>query len=154
MNAHTLTILRKTHLEPVRQKLRKMCIIQEIIQKNPAPSKERSKAEKSLPLTQKYLVELEDFISNILQCETKGAPVADPNSPPREINATYEPNLDDGVMINAAALWPLFPQWKEPKIWWKEISEAQGSKKDYDWSQLAKRYWPSRVKEKCKKVDF
>ena len=52
-------------------------------------------------------------------------------------------------MINSAALWPLLlPQWKEPKKWWKELASAQG-KKDYDWSHLAMRYWPTRVDAKC-----
>ncbi|MCB9479332.1 MAG: hypothetical protein H6683_06590 [Deltaproteobacteria bacterium] len=59
-------------------------------------------------------------------------------------------DLDDGVMINSAALWPLLePQWKDPKKWWKELANAQG-RKDYDWAHLAKRYFPTRVEEKCK----
>ena len=60
-------------------------------------------------------------------------------------------DLDDGVMINSAALWPLLePQWKDPKKWWKELATASG-KKDYDWSHLAARYFPTRVMEKCHK---
>ena len=56
---------------------------------------------------------------------------------------------NDGVMINAAALWPLIdPQWKDPKKWWKELATASG-RKDYDWSHLAMRYWPTRVDKKC-----
>ena len=52
-------------------------------------------------------------------------------------------DLDDGVMVNSAALWPLLePQWKDPKKWWKELANAQG-KKDYDWSHLAARYFPT-----------
>lgn len=67
------------------------------------------------------------------------------------MDARYDPDLDDGVMINSAALWPLLePQWKDPKKWWKELAIARG-KKDYDWSHLAARYFPSRVDEKCKK---
>jgi hypothetical protein len=59
-------------------------------------------------------------------------------------------DLDDGVMINSAALWPLLePQWKDPKKWWKELANAEG-KKDYDWAHLAARYFPSRVDDKCK----
>jgi hypothetical protein len=64
-------------------------------------------------------------------------------------------DLDDGVMVNSAALWPLLePQWKDPKKWWKELASAPpaGSKvkaKDYDWAHLAKRYWPTRVDAKC-----
>ena len=69
--------------------------------------------------------------------------------PPREVDARYVPDLDDGVMINSAALWPLLaPQWKDPKKWWKELANAEG-KKDYDWAHLAMRYWPTRVDAKC-----
>jgi hypothetical protein len=51
-------------------------------------------------------------------------------------------------MINSAALWPLLePQWRDPKKWWKELAKAQG-RKDYDWSHLAMRYWPTRVDTK------
>jgi hypothetical protein len=53
-------------------------------------------------------------------------------------------------MVNSAALWPLLtPQWKDPKKWWKELATAKG-KKDYDWSHLAMRYWPTRVDRKCR----
>jgi hypothetical protein len=66
------------------------------------------------------------------------------------VDATFLMDLDDGVMINAAALWPLLaPQWADPKKWWKQLCEAQG-KKDYDWAHLAKRYFPTRVEDKCK----
>ena len=56
---------------------------------------------------------------------------------------------ETGVMVNSAALWPLVePQWKEPKKWWKELANTQG-KKDFDWSHLAARYFPKRVRDKC-----
>ena len=59
-------------------------------------------------------------------------------------------DLDDGVMVNSAALWPLLePLWPKPKTWWKELCQAKGGK-DYDWSHLARRYFPLRVEEKCK----
>ena len=80
----------------------------------------------------------------------QGPPSTDAACSQREANARYIPDLDDGVMINSAALWPLLlPQWKEPKKWWKELASAQG-KKDYDWSHLAMRYWPTRVDAKCR----
>jgi hypothetical protein len=60
-------------------------------------------------------------------------------------------DLDDGVMVNSAALWELvMPLWKDPKKWWEILSKPAG-KKDYDWSHLAMRYWPKRVFEKVKK---
>ena len=62
--------------------------------------------------------------------------------------------MDDGVIINSAALWPLLaPQWKDPKKWWKELAAAEG-KKDYDWSHLAARYFPKRVDAKCQSLLF
>ena len=96
-----------------------------------------------------WLDELQEFISAVEQCADHGAPPTDGRCPAREQDAVYAPDLDDGAMINSAALWPLLePQWKDPKKWWKELASAQG-KKDYDWAHLAMRYWPSRVDEKC-----
>src|SRR5262249_3539547 len=49
------------------------------------------------------------------------------------------------------ALWPLLePQWKDPKKWWNELASAEGNK-DHDWSHLAARYFPKRVRNKCHK---
>ena len=80
----------------------------------------------------------------------RGRRSLDANTPEREIDARYAPDPDDGVMINSAALWPLLePQWKDPKKWWKELASAKG-KKDYDWAHLSARYFPSRVKKKCR----
>jgi hypothetical protein len=60
----------------------------------------------------------------------------------------YKPNLDDGVQINAAPLWPLFRH----KPWQKLLKDtwAKLEKGDYDWARLAMNYWPARVREKCK----
>ena len=97
----------------------------------------------------KRLQELQDFANIVREVAEKGAPPADPKSTPREVDAQFEMNLDDGVMINSAALWPLLePQWKDPRKWWKELCEAKG-KKDYDWAHLARRYFPARVDQKC-----
>lgn len=97
----------------------------------------------------KWRDELVEFIANVEQCAEKGPAPPDPKKPERETDARYDPDLDDGVMINSAALWPLLePQWKDPKKWWNELVKAKG-KKDYDWSHLAVRYWPTRVDKKC-----
>ena len=60
----------------------------------------------------------------------------------------YQPNHDDGVQITAAPLWPLFRH----KPWQKLLKDtwAKLEKGDYDWAHLAMRYWPERVREKCK----
>jgi hypothetical protein len=93
--------------------------------------------------------ELLKFIADVEQCADKGPPPTDSTCPPRDNDAPYDPDLDDGVMVNSSALWPLLdPQWKDPKKWWKQLASAKG-KKDYDWSHLAMKYWPERVDKKC-----
>ena len=114
-----------------------------------ADKKSAKAAEKRLGDVAKWLEELNEFIVNVEQCAENGPP-SDSKTTPRQVDARYEPHLDDGVMINAAALWPLLePQWKDPKKWWRELANAEG-KKDYDWAHLAKRYFPDRVDAKCK----
>ncbi len=58
-----------------------------------------------------------------------------------------EPNwIDHGVILRLAPLWELLPLWKsEPKKYWER--PARG---DFDWSHIAMKYWPDRVREKCK----
>jgi hypothetical protein len=103
----------------------------------------------------KHIDELKDFIAKVEQCADKGPPPTEAGIPAREQDAVYDPDLDDGVMINSAALWPLLhPQWSTPaancpKRWWKYLATARG-RQDFDWSHLAMRYWPTRVDEKCK----
>ena len=74
-----------------------------------------------------------------------------PDSAIQEAEAAFVMDLDDGVMVNSAALWELVQgEWKDPKKWWITLSAPAG-KKDFDWSHLAMRYWPKRVLEKVKK---
>jgi hypothetical protein len=60
----------------------------------------------------------------------------------------WNPNLDDGVIINFAPLWRLVPQqasWqRELKATWDALCEGS-----YDWSHLAMHLWPERVVPKC-----
>ena len=59
----------------------------------------------------------------------------------------WKPNLNDGVQITAAPLWPLFRN----KTWQKKLKETwtKLEKGDYDWAHLAYSIWPDRVREKC-----
>jgi hypothetical protein len=94
----------------------------------------------------KLLDELKAFTEKISQLATRG-----PAPEIQEIQAPYAMDLDDGVMVNSAALWELvLPLWKDPKKWWASLATPIG-KKDFDWSHLAMRYWPNRVMEKVKK---
>jgi len=62
----------------------------------------------------------------------------------------WNPNLNDGVILNFAPLWRLVPQhkaWqKECKSAWDKLCEG-----DYDWAHLAMHLWPERVVPKCAK---
>ena len=114
-----------------------------------ADKKVAREGERRYDQVARWKQELDDFISQVEQCAEKGPPTPDAKIPEREVDARYAPDLDDGVMINSAALWPLLePQWKDPKKWWKELATAKG-KKDYDWAHLAARYYPNRVDQKC-----
>lgn len=104
----------------------------------------------------KWRDELKEFVDNVQQCADKGPLPPDVAAgkkavPPRDCDAPYDPDLDDGVMINSAALWPLLdPVWKDPKKWWIQLAHADPKgNKDYDWSHLAMKYWPERVDGKC-----
>jgi hypothetical protein len=60
----------------------------------------------------------------------------------------WDPDLDDGVIINAAPLHRLFAHtrsWqKECETTWKKLCAG-----DYDWAHLSMRLWPERVVPKC-----
>ena len=108
-----------------------------------------SAAEKQFTRSKRLHDELVEFIASVTQCAERGAPPTDASCPPRAQDAKFRMDLDDGVMINSAALWPLLePLWPKPKAWWKELCQAKG-RKDYDWSHLARRYFPTRVDDKC-----
>lgn len=145
----TLTALLADHLLPERRRLEGEL---EDLRRSRAKSERAAKgaSEKRFAEVQKLLAELAGFADQITQIAERGPPPTSPAETKREVDARFEMDLDDGVMVNSAALWPLLePQWKEPKKWWKELAEAEG-RKDYDWAHLTKRYFPSRVEGKCK----
>jgi hypothetical protein len=146
---NTLQALLANHLLPVQKQLQGE--INDLnIARAGSDKKQRLNAEKQYAKSQKLVEELDAFIRDVTTCAEKGAPPTDPKCPEREVDAPFVMDLDDGVMINSAALWPLLaPQWKDPKKWWKELASADG-RKDYDWAHLAARYWPLRVNDKCK----
>ena len=60
----------------------------------------------------------------------------------------WNPNLNDGVILNFAPLWRLVPQHKH---WQNKCKSAWRSlcKGDFDWAHLAMHLWPERVVPKC-----
>ena len=66
----------------------------------------------------------------------------------KRVAPLWNPNLDDGVIVNFAPLWRLVPQnksWqKELKTTWDALREGK-----YDWAHLAMHLWPEQVVPKC-----
>jgi hypothetical protein len=66
----------------------------------------------------------------------------------RRIAPLWNPDLDDGVIINFAPLWRLVPHhkpWqKELKTTWDALCAGE-----YNWAHLAMHLWPERVVPKC-----
>ncbi|MBK7192720.1 MAG: hypothetical protein IPH80_09585 [Myxococcales bacterium] len=147
--ADTLRALQAEHLTVARRDLEAELADLRVTRAS-ADKKSARAADKRSSTVAAWLEELDAFIAAVAQCAERRPPRPDDKTPDTEVDARYAPDLDDGVMINAAALWPLLdPQWKDPKKWWKELASAAG-KKDYDWSHLAARYFPARVDAKCK----
>jgi hypothetical protein len=148
MDERTLKVLLADHLLPARSRIDgELDDLRQV--RDSDDRKAAREADSRIGKLSRWREELQDFISAVEQCADHGAPPTDGRCPAREQDAVYAPDLDDGVMINSAALWPLLePQWKDPQKWWKELASAQG-KKDYDWAHLAMRYWPTRVDKKC-----
>jgi hypothetical protein len=150
LEGQTLKVLLADHLIPTRSRIDgELDDLRQV--RDSEDRKAAREADNRIGKLSRWREELQDFISAVEHCADHGAPPTDGRCPAREQDAVYAPDLDDGVMINSAALWPLLePQWKDPKKWWKELASAQG-KNDYDWAHLAMRYWPTRVDEKCQK---
>lgn len=68
----------------------------------------------------------------------------------KRVAPLWNPNLDDGVIINFAPLWRLVPQHKR---WQTELKSTWDALHDgrYDWAHLAMHLWPERVVPKCAK---
>ena len=147
MNGQTLRVLLADHLAPTLTRLDGE--LQPACRPDGVDKRAARDAERQYDRVLKTRSELQDS-SPSRQCADRGTPPTDSKCPAREQDSRYAPDLDDGVMINSAALWPLLePQWKDPKKWWKELATASG-RKDYDWSNLAMRYWPVRVDRKTR----
>jgi len=152
-DAQTLRLLLADHLEPALGRIDgELTDLRKV--RDDGDKKAARSAEKRLSTVLKAREELDEFIATVSLCAEKGPPPGPSDKQragEREVDTRYDPDLDDGVMVNSAALWPLLqPLWKEPKKWWKELAAGSG-KKDYDWAHLAMRYWPTRVDAKCRK---
>ena len=60
----------------------------------------------------------------------------------------YQPDLNDGVLLNAAPFYKLFRlgKWaKDCEAAWKKLEQGE-----YDWAHIAYVLWPDRVRQKCR----
>jgi len=163
----TLQVLLADHLQPALSHLSgELADLSEARQGG--DRQDQARAEARAAEVQALHEELRAFVHLVEEVAEKGAPRTG-KAPAREVDARFRMDLDDGVMINSAALWPLLkPQWKDPEKWWAELCEgglppsggagggglppsggAGGGKKNYDWSHLSARYFPKRVDSKC-----
>ncbi|MCG8006851.1 MAG: BREX-1 system adenine-specific DNA-methyltransferase PglX [Candidatus Thiodiazotropha lotti] len=94
----------------------------------PDPS---SKQRKEIDAQETFVTELRAFLTEL-----------------KRIAPLWNPNLNDGVIINFAPLWRLVSQ---HKAWQKECKKVWDKlvKGDYDWAHLAMHLWPERVVPKC-----
>lgn len=103
-----------------------------------AQGKKKKDLERALEIRTESMLEVESFAAAIRKVlEQKNQ---------RGETVGWTPEIDDGVILNLAALHELMPSWKEPEKFWRELEEGK-----YDWSYTAMRYWPERVEEKCTK---
>jgi hypothetical protein len=66
----------------------------------------------------------------------------------KQVAPLWNPDLDDGVIINFAPLWRLVPQ---HRAWQREVKATWDAlcAETYNWSHLAMHLWPQRVVPKC-----
>lgn len=102
---------------------------------------ERGRSEAGAEPTRSQRKEIEDQEKFVAELAAMAEEVA-------RIAPLWNPNLNDGVIINFAPLWRLVPQnksWqKECKACWDKLVKG-----DYDWAHLAMHLWPERVVPKC-----
>ena len=98
-------------------------------EKESLPRSQITKMEKEIEKKADFIVELKEFRDTMEKIAQSG----------------YDPDFDDGVILNMSPLHEFTP-WKEPAKYWKELETGM-----YDWAHIAMKYWPERVKEKCRK---
>jgi len=105
-----------------------------------AQGPERRRIDKEIDTSGEFLAELRQFketIESITRMKNQ-----------RGETAGYAPDINDGVLINMSPLRPLIQDRsyaRELQKCWDRLEAG-----DYDWSHMAMRYWPDRVREKCK----
>ena len=93
-----------------------------------ADAKGAKKIDKDMEKREALLGELKDFADKL----ERAAKLSFGNPEKLDSNVVYDPDLNDGVVLNIAPLWELVP-WKEAKNYWEELLEGK-----YEWSSMGK----------------
>jgi hypothetical protein len=140
LNRDTLFKLLKDYVEPkVALEERRLREIESQTREAERTGEGARTAAKRLEDQRGFLKELYEFLDNLAEVAHLKAEMDDG---PKEVG--YDPDLNDGVVINIAPFWKLTP-WKEAEATWNALRAGK-----YDWAHLAYRLWPDRVREKCK----
>jgi len=90
------------------------------------------------PVQRRTIQEQEDFVTELSTFRNDIESIA----------PFWNPDLNDGVLLNFAPLWklvPHLPTWqRELRDAWQKLCEGE-----YDWAHLAMHLWPERVVPKC-----
>ena len=131
LTSDTLYIAVNRYVEPKLERVRRR-IAELEIQSSIVIGRETTRVRELLDNERDFLRELLEFRDELLRVSA----------------LPYKPDLNDGVIINAAPLHRLFglPKWaKDTKSCWEKLQRG-----DYDWAHLAYTIWPDRVREKCR----
>ena len=93
-----------------------------------ADAKGAKKIDKDIERQEALLGELKDFAEKL----ERAAKLNFGNAEKLDSDVKYDPDLNDGVVLNIAPLWELVP-WKEAKNYWEELLEGK-----YEWSSMGK----------------
>lgn len=85
-------------------------------------SKEKRRIENLLSKSEELAGELEEFKKNVQEV----------------IDLKFQPDIDDGVILNMAPLYKLIP-WKEPEKFYKELQKG-----NYEWSTVSKQLFQKK----------
>lgn len=94
-----------------------------------ASERERRFVQGEKAKVEEILIDLQEFKSSLLKILELG----------------YEPQIEDGIIVNIAPFKEVIP-WREVQKYWNELESG-----NYDWSKMALKMWPERVIKKCKR---
>jgi hypothetical protein len=93
------------------------------------PAKGSKKLEKEIERQEEFVCELRDFAEKL----GRAARLDFGDTDKLDSAVTYDPDLNDGVVLNIAPLHELVP-WKEARTYWDALMKG-----DYEWSSMGKR---------------